>query len=74
MTTGFADAPRSSLLRRALYRFADRLGVAERTRPRAPDPHGVDMRGLSQLSDHLLRDIGFVREQGVSLSPTFPHP
>jgi len=33
----------------------------------------VDVRGLSQLSDHLLRDIGLVREQGASLSPTFPH-
>ena len=67
MTTAFADAPHSSLLRRALYRFAGR------TRPRAPVPQGEDARRLSELSDHLLRDIGLVRERGVSRSPAFPY-
>jgi len=34
---------------------------------------GEDARGLSELSDHLLRDIGLVRERGVSRSPAFSH-
>ena len=73
MTSTLADVPRSSLLRAVLHRFADRLGLAARVQPIAHAPHGVDARGLAQLSDHLLRDIGLVREQGVSLSPTFPY-
>jgi hypothetical protein len=73
MTAMLAAAPRSSLPRTTLLRIAERLGLAAETRLLAPVPHGVDRPALAELSDHLLRDIGFVREPGVSLSPTLPY-
>jgi hypothetical protein len=73
MTSTLADVPRSSLLRAALHRFADRLGLAARVQRLAPAPHGVDARGLAQLSDHLLRDIGFVRDPAARAHSSFPY-
>jgi hypothetical protein len=73
MTAMLAAAPRSSLPRTTLLRIAERLGLAADTRRLAPVPHGVDGPALAQLSDHLLHDIGFVREPVVRLSPTFPY-
>ncbi len=73
MTTTLAAVPRSSLSRTALRRFAGRLGLTAKTRPLAPVPHGIDARVLAQLSDHLLRDIGFVREPAARAHSSFPY-
>jgi uncharacterized protein YjiS (DUF1127 family) len=64
---------RSALPRTALHRFASRLGLAARARRRQPVSRGVDARGFAQLSDHLLRDIGLVREPGIRLCRFFPN-
>jgi hypothetical protein len=73
MTSTPADFPRSSPLRAALHRFAGRLRRAARAEPRAPVPHGGDARGLAQISDHLLRDIGFVREPAACAHSSFAY-
>lgn len=72
MTATLADASRSPLSRRALHRCAAWLGLATRTGALAPVPQGIDTRALAQLPDHLLRDVGFVRELGPRTNPPFP--
>ena len=71
MTTSIASAPRSTLSRTTLFRIAERLGLSSKARPGKPVPNGSDARALAHLSDHLLRDIGLVRDSGVR--PTYRH-
>jgi hypothetical protein len=73
MTTTPDAVLQGSLLRTALRRLADLLGDAAKARTRAPVPDGGDMRALADLSDHLLRDIGLVRELGPRSDPAFRH-
>jgi Domain of unknown function (DUF1127) len=72
MTTTPAAVLHGSLLRTALRRFADRLGNAAKARTRAPVADSVDKRALADLSDHVLRDIGFVRDLGPRIHSAFP--
>jgi hypothetical protein len=73
MTTTPATVLHGSLLRTALRRLADLLGDAAKARTRAPVPDGGDMRALADLSDHLLRDIGLVRDLGPRIESALRH-
>jgi hypothetical protein len=57
----------------ALHRCSAQLGLAMRTGALAPVTHGIDAQALAQISDHVLRDVGFVRELGRRTNPSFPY-